>query len=187
MKVSLYVLVTLLISAVVSIVAMADAPPVSGQKPPPAPADNRCHANGTSFPLGYQLCLGTILQVCTDTGWAPLAGGTTCSDQSTKSHSHTNAPSDGLKRQESASASANPITSHESAKPAGQARDCPWFGGTKPEGTLCQTDCTYTPSITSCAVKACNNTVWAPFGRCTDIPAPGGGGILTCPHLLCPH
>lgn len=63
------------------------------------------------------------------------------------------------------------------------SRDCPWFGGTKPEGTRCETACVYSPSIKTCAVKYCNNTVWASVGSsCTDMSQ----GNHDCPELSCP-
>jgi hypothetical protein len=71
----------------------------------------------------------------------------------------------------------------QSSKVSAGSRDCPWFGGTKPEGTRCETDCTYAPTIKSCAVKSCNNTVWASVGStCTDISQ----GNHDCPELSCP-
>jgi hypothetical protein len=41
-------------------------------------ADDVCYADGTSYPLGAQACLGGWVNVCTDIGWALLGDGTSC-------------------------------------------------------------------------------------------------------------
>jgi hypothetical protein len=46
--------------------------------PRPSMADTVCYANGTSYSLGSQQCLGGWVNVCTETGWALLGSGTRC-------------------------------------------------------------------------------------------------------------